>query len=75
MVLNAKRKKLLEEDFSTHFSAALIYKDLHYLEDLARTLSRPLFTGSSAKELFGLNFKDEKEKKDFSVIYDVLKQL
>jgi len=75
MVLNAKRKKLLDEDFSTHFSAALIYKDLHYLEDLARTLKRPLFTGSTAKELFALTFKDEKEKLDFSVVYDVLRQL
>ncbi len=30
-VLNAKREKLLKDDFSTQFSSALIYKDLHYL--------------------------------------------
>jgi hypothetical protein len=45
------------------------------LEDLARTLKRPMFTGSTAKELFALTFKDEKEKLDFSVVYDVLRQL
>ena len=35
-VLNGKREKLLKEDFSPHFSSAMIHKDLHYLQDLAR---------------------------------------
>lgn len=74
-VLNAKRKKLLAGDFSPHFSSALIYKDLHYLEDLARTLRRPLFTGSAVKELYGLTFRDRKETLDFSALYEVLKGL
>ncbi|HEY3277887.1 MAG TPA: NAD(P)-dependent oxidoreductase [Syntrophorhabdaceae bacterium] len=74
-VLNAKRKKLLTGDFSPHFSSALIYKDLHYLEDLARTLKRPLFTGSPVKELFALTFKGGKDQLDFSVLYEVLKGL
>jgi 3-hydroxyisobutyrate dehydrogenase len=74
-VLNAKRQKLLAGDFSTHFSSALIHKDLHYLQDLARTLKRPLFTGTVAKELFGLTFKDGKEGLDFSALYEVLKGL
>jgi 3-hydroxyisobutyrate dehydrogenase len=74
-VLNGKRKKLLAGDFSAHFSSALIYKDLHYLEDLARVLRRPLFTGSAAKELFAMTFKDNKEQLDFSALYEVLKQL
>lgn len=33
-VLNAKRQKLLSEDFSPHFSVAAIHKDLRYLGDL-----------------------------------------
>lgn len=74
-VLNAKRKKILTEDFSAHFSSALIYKDLHYLEDLARVLRRPLFTGSAAKELYAMTFRDDKELLDFSALYDVLKKL
>jgi 3-hydroxyisobutyrate dehydrogenase len=57
MVLNAKREKLLREDFTTHFSSALIYNELHYLQDLARTIRRLFFTGSMAKELFGLTFR------------------
>jgi len=75
MVLNAKREKMLKEDFSTHFSSALIHKDLHYLQDLARTLRRPLFTGSIVKELFGLTFREKMETLDFSSVYKVLKNL
>jgi 3-hydroxyisobutyrate dehydrogenase len=75
MVLNAKREKITKEDFSTHFSAALIYKDLHYLQDFARTLRRPLFTGSMVKELFGLMFTQNMENLDFSAVYKVLKNL
>jgi 3-hydroxyisobutyrate dehydrogenase len=74
-VLNAKKDKLLNEDFSTHFSSALIYKDLHYLQDLARTMKRPLFTGSIAKELFGLTFAKGLDAMDFSGIYRILKEL
>ena len=73
MVLNAKKEKLLNEDFSTHFSSALIYKDLHYLQDLARALKRPLFTGSTAKELFGMTFSKGMDTLDFSGIYKIMK--
>lgn len=75
MVLNAKREKIMKEDFSTHFSTALIHKDLHYLQDFARTLRRPLFTGSVVKELFGLTFTQNMEALDFSSVYKLLKGL
>jgi len=65
-VLNAKRDKLAKEDFSPQFQSALIYKDLHYLEDLAFDLKRPLFTGSVVKELYGMTFSRGEEKLDFS---------
>ena len=38
-VLNAKRQKLLSEDFSPHFSVAAIYKDLRYVGDLLAEMS------------------------------------
>lgn len=75
MILNAKREKLIKEDFTTHFSSSLIHKDLHYLQDLARTIRRPLFTGSIVKELFGLTFRENMETLDFSAVYKVLKNL
>jgi 3-hydroxyisobutyrate dehydrogenase len=73
-VLTAKKDKLLQEDFSTHFSSALIYKDLHYLQDLAWSLKMPLFTGSMAKELFGMTFAKGIEGLDFSAVYKIMKE-
>ena len=73
-VMNAKRQKILNDDFETHFSAALIYKDLHYLQDLAKTLRAPLLTGSVTKELFGTTFQNGNDALDMSVIYKVLKR-
>jgi 3-hydroxyisobutyrate dehydrogenase len=74
-VLHAKKEKLLSEDFSPQFSSSLIYKDLHYMQDLARNLKRPLFTGSVVKELFGLTFSKKMDDLDFSAIYRVMKEL
>jgi 3-hydroxyisobutyrate dehydrogenase len=72
MVLNAKREKLINEDFSTHFSSALIYKDLHYLQDLARSLKRPLFTAGIVKELYGMTYSRNIENMDFSAVYKII---
>lgn len=74
MVLNAKKEKLIKEDFSTHFSSSLIYKDLHFLQDLAKSLKRPLFTGSMVKELFGMTLSRGIDHLDFSGVYKVLKE-
>ncbi len=73
-ILNAKREKLLNEDFSTHFKASLIYKDLHYLQDMVREMKMPLFTGTIAKELFGITMSKEMEELDFSAVYKALKK-
>lgn len=74
VVLDAKREKLLTEDFSTHFSAALMYKDLHYMQDLARQMRWPLFTGSAVKELFAMTFPRGLDSLDFSAVYKALKE-
>lgn len=74
LVLDAKREKLLKEDFSTHFSSDCIYKDLHCLQDLARELKRPLFTGSVTKELFGMALSRGMGEADFSAVYKILKE-
>lgn len=73
-VLNAKKEKLLTEDFSTHFSSALIYKDLHYVQDLARMMKIPLFTGSITKELFGMTFAKGIADLDLSAVYKIMKE-
>ena len=68
-VLAAKTQKLQTLDFSPHFSAAMIHKDLHYLQDLARELRRPLWTAAVVKELFGQTFGRGWQDDDFSGIY------
>lgn len=73
LVLNAKKAKLLEEDFSTHFSCALIAKDLHCLLDLANSLQKPLFTGAITKQLYGRTFEENIAQEDFSAIYKIFK--
>jgi len=75
MVLNAKKDKLKDTEFSAHFSSALIYKDLHYLQDLCRTLNKPLFIGSTVKELYAIARSKGQESRDFSAIYEVFKDL
>lgn len=72
LVLNAKKNKLLEEDFSTHFSNALIYKDLHCLQDLAYEQKKSLFTGAVVKELYARTFEKGIQKEDFSAIYKIV---
>lgn len=77
LVLNAKREKLLNEDWSAHFKTELIYKDLHFLQDLSRLLNKPLFTGSVAKELFALASSKgggDASEEDFSAVYKALKK-
>jgi len=74
MVLNAKKEKLRTEDFSTHFSSALIYKDLHCLQDLAYEQKKTLFTGSVVKELFAKTFEQGISQEDFSAIYKIFKR-
>ncbi|MCS7214979.1 MAG: NAD(P)-dependent oxidoreductase [Thermodesulfovibrio sp.] len=73
MILNVKKQKLIDEDFSAHFTNALIYKDLDYLQDLAKYLKRPLFTGSMVKEMYAMTITKGYENDDFSGIYKVLK--
>ena len=73
LVLDAKKQKLLDEDFSTHFSNALIYKDLHCLQDLAYELKKPLVTGANVKELFARTFEAGIAHEDFAAVYTLFK--
>jgi 3-hydroxyisobutyrate dehydrogenase len=73
-VLNAKKEKLLKEDFSRQFSSALIYKDLHCLQDLARSFRKPLFTGSIVKEIFGMALARGMGDLDFAAVYGIFKE-
>ena len=75
MVLDAKKEKLLNEDYSTHFSVSLIHKDLSYALDVANkigvasqfsALSREFYNSAKAHDLSNL---------DFSAVLKVFKKL
>ena len=73
LVLAAKTQKLINEDFSPHFSNAAINKDLHCLQDLAYSMNRPLYTASVVKELYSKMKELGKGEEDFSSIYQLFK--
>lgn len=73
MVLNAKKGKLLTGDFSSHFSNALIYKDLSIMQELAYELKKPLFAGAVLKETYARTFQKGFENEDFSSVYKLFK--
>jgi len=73
LVLKAKAQKLIQEDFSAHFSNNAICKDLHILQDLAYSINQPLYTATITKELFTRMKKEGKGKEDFCSIYQLFK--
>ena len=73
LVLNAKKQKLIDEDFSAHFSNNAINKDLHLLQDLAYSMKKPLYSAAMPKELFSKMKMMGKGEEDFSSIYRLFK--
>lgn len=73
LVLKAKTQKLIDEDFSAHFSNDAINKDLHCLQDLAYSLKRPLYSAAVPKELFAKMKMRGEGQEDFSSIYKLFK--
>ncbi|MBU0923666.1 NAD(P)-dependent oxidoreductase [bacterium] len=74
LVLKAKTQKLIDEDFSAHFSNNAINKDLHLVQDLAYNLNQPLYTAAIPKELFSKMKMMGKGEEDFSSIYQLFKK-
>lgn len=74
LVLKAKTQKLIDEDFSAHFSNNAINKDLHLVQDLAYNLNQPLYTAAIPKELFSKMKMMGKGEEDFSSIYKLFKK-
>ena len=72
-ILTGRRAKLESDDFGSDFTITLMYKDLHYAQDLARVLERPLFTGSIAKECFALGLRGETPNEDIAAVYKALR--
>ena len=72
-VLDGRRDKLEQASSSGDFTIELMYKDLHYAQDLAWTLKRPLLTGSIAKELFALAMHAGFGNDDIAGVYQAVR--
>jgi 3-hydroxyisobutyrate dehydrogenase len=72
-VLDAKKQKLILEDFSPHFSVAAIIKDLRYLENLAEGMHRQLIMPAASLQLFERARGSGLDSQDFSAVFSVLK--
>ncbi|WP_457638682.1 NAD(P)-dependent oxidoreductase [Persephonella sp.] len=74
-VLDAKKEKLLKEDYSTHFSVALIHKDICYALDLAKEYSFPAFLTTETLNLLTSAKAYKLDEKDFSALLEVYKKM
>ena len=74
LVLDAKRQKLLDRDWSPHFSVGMIHKDLHCLQDLARDLNRPQHLAGVVKEQYARLIMRGRRDEDFAAVYDLFAQ-
>jgi len=74
-LLDVKKKKLLERDYSVHFSVDLIHKDLHYAEDMVKDLGTFTFTLQNVKNAYALAKYLGMGGEDFSVLAEVYNRL
>jgi len=74
LVLDAKRQKLEDRDWSPHFSVGMIAKDLHCLQDLARELGRPQHLAGVVKEQYMRLVAAGHGDEDFAAIADLFER-
>ncbi len=74
-LLEVKKKKLLESDYSVHFSVDLIHKDLHYAEDMVKGLGAFSFSLQNVKNAYALARYLGMGGEDFSVLVELYKRL
>ncbi len=75
MVLDAKKEKLLNEDYTTHFSVDLIHKDLTYALDVANKLGIPTVMVANSRELYNSAKANNLGSLDFSAVLEIFKKL
>lgn len=74
-LLEVKKKKLLQRDYSVHFSVDLIHKDLHYAEDMVKDLKAFSLGLQNIKNAYALAKYLGMGGEDFSVLVEIYKKL
>jgi len=75
MVLDAKKEKLLNKDYSTHFSTGLIHKDLTYALDVANKLGVVSQFTAISREYYNSAKSNNLTDMDFSAVFEIFKKL
>ena len=74
-ILEVKKKKLMERDYSVHFSVDLIHKDLHYAEDMLKDLGAFSFGVQNVKNAYALAKYIGMGGLDFSALVELYSKL
>ena len=74
-MIQMKRKKMENNDYSPEFPLQWLHKDLHLATDTAYENNIPLLATNAIKEIFALAKKAGLGKKDFTAIYPFLSDL
>jgi len=72
-ILNLKKEKLINNDFSPHFDIKTLVKDLHYLSSLSYDLNQPSALSSLVKELYTMAGSNGNFEDDFAAIFKFMK--
>lgn len=70
-MLNAKKAKIANGDYSPHFDIKTLVKDLNYAQSLAYNVNQQSLIGSLVKELYTMAGNKSSFKDDFAAIYKV----
>lgn len=74
LILNAKKEKLLNENFDAHFDLKTLLKDLNYADEMFERFNLPILS-SCTKNIYNIASNMGYSEKDFSSIYMFLKNI
>jgi len=75
MVLNAKKDKILNENYDTQFSVDLINKDLNYALNLSKDINLPVPFTNLSREFFISAKANNLGEKDFAAVLEIFKKI
>ncbi|UOD34981.1 NAD(P)-dependent oxidoreductase [Deferribacteraceae bacterium V6Fe1] len=74
LILNAKKEKLLTENFNPHFDLKTLLKDLNYADEMFESYNLPVLSNCT-KNIYSIASNMGYSEKDFSSIYMFLKNI
>jgi 3-hydroxyisobutyrate dehydrogenase len=72
-ILNLKKSKLINEDYSPHFDIKTLVKDLYYMNSMSFSINQPSILSGVLKELYTMAGAKKSFEDDFAAIYEFMK--